>query len=318
MLEDIQPITTLRALNPHVKGAVLVDTSWVVHRSFHAHRDFVVNLDGEEVKTGMMFGFIRTLVAISKRVPNCTIVLCLDDFKTERGESDETYKAGRPDTSHVWELFDDTIKVACMFPHVSLAFYPGMEADDHIFSLSQRFAKAPVMQNIYIHGTDNDLWQSFTQPKINAFHKLTRNHFELVGRAQCLEKYGVEPTQLAMYRALIGDKSDNLTGYPRINRECAQVFARYPDPLSLLNESEDKFEGKYLTWFKRVKENRQIVIHNYSMMQLKVLPDPNLFMVPGSMEPLRRLKLSSVGKQMDELLAVGNVDLALQERTFGE
>jgi len=319
MLEDIEPITTLRALSPKVRGAVLIDASWMVHRSYHAYKDVTsLGPDGERLPTGMLFGFIRSIISISKRVPQCTIVLCLDDIKPDRAESDDTYKAGRPDTSHVWEYFNDVLRVAMAMPHVTLSFLEGMEADDHIYSLSQRFAKAPVMENIYIHVTDNDLWQSLTQPKIHAFHKLTTKHFELIGRAQVIEKYHVEPTQLAMYRALTGDKSDNLPGYPRINRECAQLFATYTDPLALLNESEDKFEGKYLTWFKRVKENRQIVIHNYDMMKLSILPDPNLFIAEGSLEPLHRFGMNRLLENIQEIMQLSTTTEPVTERAFGE
>jgi 5'-3' exonuclease len=97
---------------------------------------------------------------------------------------------------------------------------------------------------------------------------------EVLNANRIVEQIGVHPTNMALARSIIGDASDNLPGVKGAG------FATVAKRLGFLSDStthtiddvvefcEKKQEESKLKFYVNVVENRELIEHNYKMMQL--------------------------------------------------
>ena len=97
---------------------------------------------------------------------------------------------------------------------------------------------------------------------------------ELLNTKRVIEQTGVHPTNMALARAIIGDASDNLPGVKGVG------FGTVAKRLSFLSEEEtytvddviehceEMLEESKLKVFNNIVESRELIEHNYKMMQL--------------------------------------------------
>lgn len=97
----------------------------------------------------------------------------------------------------------------------------------------------------------------------------------VMNRNKVIEEYGIHPTNMALARAIVGDKSDNLDGIPGIGLKT--VAKRFPfmaesksctiDDLVDLCENHEDSKLKVYT---SIVEGREVIEENYGLMQLYV------------------------------------------------
>ena len=97
---------------------------------------------------------------------------------------------------------------------------------------------------------------------------------ELLNTKRIVEQTGVHPTNMALARAIIGDASDNLPGVKGVG------FGTVSKRLSFLSEEgtytiddviehcEEMLEESKLKVYSNIVENKELIEHNYKMMQL--------------------------------------------------
>jgi DNA polymerase-1 len=97
---------------------------------------------------------------------------------------------------------------------------------------------------------------------------------ELLNTKRIIEQTGVHPTNMALARAIIGDASDNLPGVKGVG------FGTVAKRLSFLRDEEaytvddviehceDMLEESKLKVFNNIVESKELIEHNYKMMQL--------------------------------------------------
>jgi len=97
---------------------------------------------------------------------------------------------------------------------------------------------------------------------------------ELLNTKRIIEQTGVHPTNMALARAIIGDTSDNLPGVRGVG------FGTVSKRLSFLSEEETHTidgviehceamqEESKLKFYHNIVESRDLIEHNYKMMQL--------------------------------------------------
>ena len=97
----------------------------------------------------------------------------------------------------------------------------------------------------------------------------------VMNRNKVIEEYGIHPTNMALARAIVGDKSDNLDGIPGIGLKT--VAKRFPfmaesksctidDLIDLCENHEDS----KLKVYTSIVEGREVIEQNYGLMQLYV------------------------------------------------
>jgi 5'-3' exonuclease len=186
---------------------------------------------------------IRSLTA---QHPHAAI--CCDAGKSFRAEIDPTYKAQReaaPEALHHQIRLAKEQLEADGYPVWSVK---GFEADDLIASAT---AKALAIEgtSVLIISADKDLLQ-LVGPRVRA--KSVRDG-SIVDSQAVFDKFGVHPSQMRDYLALVGDASDNIKGAKGIGpKTAAKLLAEYKSLDVVLYSAQGLTESinRSLTEFK--------------------------------------------------------------------
>ena len=116
--------------------------------------------------------------------------------------------------------------------------------------------------------SDKDFYQLLDQKTI-LYRPVQK---KLLTQNTVLEEHGIHPNNFALARAIVGDKSDNLDGVPGIGLKT--VSKRFP----FFSKEEDVYIPDLIEFcenqessakaFEAVKENKELIESNYSLMQL--------------------------------------------------
>ena len=148
------------------------------------------------------------------------------DTSAERHEILPEYKANRPDWNEKEEseipFSEEENIVKCLrYLGIEPVYSVGMEADDVIATVAKRYSSE---RDVIISSFDSDFFQ------------LIDDHVSVLryrGKASVLwdkayfrEKYGFSPEHYALWKSVVGDKSDNIPGVPGIGEKRGSVLMR--------------------------------------------------------------------------------------------
>jgi len=204
-----------------MKHLVLVDGHHLMYRAYWAIPRTLSTRAGEQVNTP--FGMASMLLAILAAEEPDSIVICFDEgSKTFRHEENETYKDGRADTPD--DFYSQVPRVmelmrAFGFPVVS---NPQYEADDYLASYATE-GNEQGMKVTIVTG-DKDAFQLASENIRVAIPHKGYSQAEYLGPDDVYEKLGVTPSQVAAFKGLSGDSSDNLKGVSGIGPKTASTL----------------------------------------------------------------------------------------------
>ena len=203
------------------KRLVLVDGYGLAFRAFHALPLSLATATGEI--TNATFGFTSMLLDVLRaHHPDC-VLITFDVGKTFRHEAFEDYKAHRapmPD-----EMRHQMTRIREVIAALNIPIYEaqGYEADDVIGALSRQ-ASDDGLTALIVTG-DSDLLQLVDDHIIAVMPGAQRfGDYRLFDRAAVVARYGFGPERLPDYKALVGDKSDNIPGVPGIGEKTAKAL----------------------------------------------------------------------------------------------
>lgn len=192
----------------------IVDTFGFFFRSFYALPP-LKNAQG--FPTGLLLGFANLIMNLHKEGTSDYIVFALEGRgKNKRKEIYPEYKSTRIETPQdLLMQLPIAIEWIERMGLLNLSI-DGYEADDAIASLSNIAAKNNLQVRIISH--DKDLYQLINE-NTYLYNPITRKDIK---EKECLEKYGVYPSQFIDYQSLVGDNSDNIPGIKGIGAKTAQ------------------------------------------------------------------------------------------------
>jgi DNA polymerase-1 len=115
-------------------------------------------------------------------------------------------------------------------------------------------AEKAGFDQIFIVTKDKDMSQIVNE-KIHLFHLEKGAEGIDFGPEQVLEKYGVPPSKIRDYLALMGDSSDNIPGVPKIGPKTAAQLLNEFDNIDNLYLNLDKISKKGL--LENLRENKE-------------------------------------------------------------
>ncbi|MFC1952882.1 DNA polymerase I [Chloroflexota bacterium] len=205
---------------------VLFDGNAIVHRAYHAFQGSRGTMTLTVPKTGevvtAVFGFAQMLLkVINDLKPTCYAVAFDTKAPTFRHQMYDQYKAQRPPTPS--ELVNQFGRVRQLVEAFNIPIYEldGYEADDILGALSQQASQRGI-DTIIVTG-DADTMQ-LVSPEVSILYPKPRGSFSdtiLYDEAAVRERYGLGPHQIADYKGLVGDTSDNIPGVPGIGAKTA-------------------------------------------------------------------------------------------------
>ena len=199
------------------KQLVLLDVHAILHRAYHALPGFTSS-KGEP--TGALYGLSAFLIKLIGELRPEYIIACYDlPGPTFRKKLYEDYKAGRAKTDE--DLIKQMIKSRDVFKAFNIPIYekPGFEADDMIGTISEITKKEKDIQTIIASG-DMDTLQLVSGDKVVVYTlKKGINDTVVYNEIAVRERYGFGPEQMADYKGLRGDPSDNIIGVKGIGEK---------------------------------------------------------------------------------------------------
>ena len=199
---------------------LLVDGFNLAYRCFHALPE-LTRADG--FPTGALHGWVKSLwKLVDQERPAATLVFFDLGGSNDRLALHAEYKAQRKEMPEALQKQIEPIKQltrAMGFVGIEI---DGVESDDLLASQAVMLANAG--HDVLIVSGDKDFAQLVSDkikimlPPPSANPKLG---WRLLDAAGVLEKFGVPPTQIADYLALVGDTSDNIHGLEGVGPKTA-------------------------------------------------------------------------------------------------
>ena len=191
---------------------VILDGHAIIFRAYYAMREpLTVKSTGEVVSA--VYGFANTLLAVLDDLQPSHIALALDvdDGTTFRRDLDPNYKAHRDAMPEdMPPQIERCRQVASAFG-LPIFEAPGYEADDVLATLADQAAAQGV--ETWIATLDSDLVQLVRDGvSVYMFRPFQRDVVRYDSDARVRDRYGVDPIQIIDYKAIVGDKSDNIPG----------------------------------------------------------------------------------------------------------
>lgn len=221
---------------------VLVDGYSLLFRAYLTPGPYFATADGRP--TGAVRGFTNMLLTLLNQEKPDAIYVCWDaPGKTFRDEKFEQYKGHRPEVAEdLRAQFPVAREVVAAFG-IGAAETPGFEADDLIGTLATVGVKEGY-QVVIVTG-DSDQLQLVGGGVTVRMTRTGVSDTEVFDPARVREKYGVGPEQIADYKALVGDTSDNIPGVPGIGKvTAAKLLQQYPSLPNLLEHLDELPPGK--------------------------------------------------------------------------
>lgn len=202
---------------------VLIDGHHLMYRAYWAIPRTLRTSAGEQ--TNAVFGVASMLLTILKREEPDSLLFCFDaGEETFRHQENDTYKEGRAETPDEFYLQIPRI-VECVetfgIAHVS---DPQYEADDFLCTYALAGKKAGM--RVTIVTGDRDCLQLVDASVRVAIPHKGYQQAEYLDAKGVEEKYGVRPDQVASYKGLCGDSSDNLPGVHGIGPKTAAALLK--------------------------------------------------------------------------------------------
>ena len=200
----------------------LVDGTYELFRAYYGAPE-KTNRSGREV--GASTGLLRSLLFLL-REDDVTHVACAFDHVIESFRNDlfDGYKTGagiEPDLKNQFELAEDVTRALGLVTWPMIEF----EADDAIATAAARFAADEAVSQVVIASPDKDLTQCVVSDHVVCWDRRRQIVLDEEG---VKEKFGVPPSSIPDYLALVGDAADGLPGiFGWGKKSTAQVLERY-------------------------------------------------------------------------------------------
>lgn len=265
---------------------LIIDSMNLFTRMFSA-----VNSHNQTVShVGGLCGFLKGMSAAIKLINPTECILVFDGEQGSRNRKYlyPQYKANRIGNNKIsnYKSFrtkhkEDTAKFNEMTRLIDyLAFLPvksvcvdKLEADDVIGYLATKFYTDYEDSEVYIMSTDQDFLQ-LVNDRITVWSPTKKKFFKPV---DVLETYNVHPENFPIYKALVGDTSDNVPGVDGFGEKNAPKLVEFltESKRHTLNDLYELCENppKNSVLYNRVLEIKPIVEIFYKIMNIQ---EPNI------------------------------------------
>ena len=265
-------------MSEQAKRVLIVDALNMYFRAYIV--DPSLSSNGQPI--GGVMGFLKILQKQIRDTKPDRVVIAWDGpgGSRKRKQMDKNYKAGRKPIrlnrsirnlseseemeNKIWQQ-TRLVEYLNQMP-VSQLLLPEIEADDVISYLTQSDYYAG-WQKIIV-SNDKDFMQLCNDETI--LWRPTKK--ELLNVNRIIEQTGVHPNNMALARSIIGDTSDNLPGIRGAG------FMSVKKRLPFLSSEKDytipeviefcENSGTKLKFFTNIVEGKDVIEHNYKMMQL--------------------------------------------------
>ena len=228
---------------------VIVDGNSIFYRSFYA-LPLLSNAKGEY--SNAVYGFAIQIIHIIQNIKPKYIVVAFDaSKKTFRNELYSEYKATRKSMPDELRSQIEPLKRMLKLMNVQTAEKEGLEGDDIIGILSNKFLNT---ETIIVTG-DRDSFQLVDNDTSVYFTKKGTSDVKIITVSELKKEYGVTPTEFIDLKALQGDASDNIPGVAGVGPKTALALIQQYGSLEKIYDNIENISGKLK---ERLIENKDL------------------------------------------------------------
>ncbi len=229
----------------------LIDGSAYVYRAFFALPPLNTS---KGIQTNAVYGFTTTLMKIVREHrPDCLAVAFDEKGPTLRHEAFKEYKAQRPPMPEGMQAQVPYIHRLVDAFSIPVIRHAGYEADDLIGTLARQ-AEAAGYDVVIVTG-DKDMFQLLTAH--TRIFDPVKNKWS--GEAECLERFGVEPSRVIEVMGLMGDSTDNIPGVKGVGEKTAiKLISQFGTIEELLRRVEEVTPPRVMTLLTEQGESARL------------------------------------------------------------
>lgn len=245
---------------------LLVDGSNLLFQMFYGMPARIKNKDGKSIHG--VLGFVGALLKIIRMTSPTHIVVLFDgEHENERTDLNAEYKANRIDYSKVAEEENPFSQLADIYTALD---YLGIkhaetttcETDDWMAGYAFTYGQN---MKIVISSFDSDYFQLITDNVSVLRYRGIRT--SIYNQDFILKLFGIFPSQYADFKALVGDKSDNIKGVENVGLKTAALLLRKYTTLENVLANAEQIER--LTIRNSIIAAAERVRTNYKLIKLK-------------------------------------------------
>jgi DNA polymerase-1 len=206
---------------------IIIDGHAILHRAFHAIPPLTTS-DGTLVNA--VYGFASMLLRIVEDFHPTHLMVCFDRPKpTIKKQMYVGYHAKRPKMDEGLSSQISLVHDLLTTMGVSMYELDGYEADDVMGTIVEKVKTSKkIIDEVIIVTGDRDILQLVSDKVKVCMPIMGLTKVKLYGVKDVVEKFGITPTQMVDYKALVGDQSDNYPGVPGIGPKTAKdLLERY-------------------------------------------------------------------------------------------
>src|SRR5512136_1044636 len=212
--------------------------------------------------TAGIYGFARELLRILEQEQPEYLAVAFDTGKTFRDKIHPAYKGTRakmpdelrPQIERIRQLVD-----AFNIPRLEME---GFEADDVLGSMARLAAEQGM--GVKIITGDRDLLQ-LVNARTAVY--LAGDEANFITEEDVVRKLGVRPDQIVDYKAIVGDKSDNIPGVPGVGEKTAIALLEKFGTLDGIYQNIDQIEKRWQAKLLAGKDSARL---SYDLARIRV------------------------------------------------
>ncbi len=201
----------------------LIDGTYELFRAHYSPRPARHAPNGADVKA--THGLAQSLISLLNQPEVTHLGVAFDSvIRSFRNDLFDGYKTGDGVEPALLAQFPLAERVTAA---LGLVVWPMVEfeADDALATAAARFAQSDQLDQVLICSPDKDLTQVVSGQRVVA---MDRRKGDVMDEAGVVEKFGVSPSSIPDYLALVGDSADGIPGIPRWGaRAAAAALSRY-------------------------------------------------------------------------------------------
>lgn len=235
---------------------LLIDGNGIMHRAYHALPPFKTK---KGIATQVVYGFFSMIdKAIADFSPSY-LTVCFDTPKpTFRNKIFKDYQIQRPKIADDFRVQIPLVKKGLDFAGIVYLEKEGFEADDIIGTLVKKYHSSKKNLKILILSGDKDLLQLVGDNVFVVSPQIGFSKTKIYDKKEILKKFLIAPRQIADFKALTGDSSDNYLGAKGIGPKTASRLINQFQTTENLFKNLNKI--KKPTIKEILKENKENIL----------------------------------------------------------
>ena len=205
----------------------LVDGTFELFRAYYGSPS---SIDKRGKEVGAARGLARSMLALLGERDVTHVAIAFDHvIESFRNDLYPGYKTGEGMDPVLYEQFglaEDACRALGIVTWPMVEF----ECDDALATAAARFAASRAVERVVVCSPDKDLAQCVQGERVVCLDRMRRKTLDERG---VIEKFGVRPSSMPDWLALVGDSADGYPGIPRWGaKSAAAVLAVYETPRS--------------------------------------------------------------------------------------